>query len=258
MLQGCERLQVVFPGDPSKERAVVEISYKGGAFFDEEKGTNIYSFARFATQHGIAGRNYGNFLGCFARLLRHARGLAVDSATAGGGSEWMLVEPNRSAVLIGIERADHERYFWIEDSFEKGKGCGRLRLTWDRCGWNTKIEARSMSNPQQEGVDSSGVDKSGAPQLNPPADAVQCFVLDHSEDGPWAKALNALGEMGGRLGNLKIVGVSQGLDSPDRLLIPNDTKVIILHTRQNMIVWQKAFGTKYGIVRAPRTYSARA
>lgn len=235
-------------------RSTIRIAYKGDAFFSSRKALNHFSFLCHAADHGVSGSNFGNFLGSYARLLRHAHSLNA-GLTASVNADWRLCDPNSSRISLAIERSDKQRFFWIEHS-DNAAG-GTLSLVWSDCGWeNGETESCSVgTSATGKSVEVDEALVASHPKVEESSKAthlssceVKCFVCDHRNDGPWASALMEVGEIEGKRGTLKFVGERRGNDRPEDSTIPQDAQVLILHT-QTIDAWLETCGGKYAIVR---------
>jgi hypothetical protein len=248
-------------GENTDKRSVLKIDYSGGTFFDSNKALNHFLFLRHAASHGVSGSNYGNFLGSYARLLRHAHSLEAGLKESPSG-QWKLCDPNNPDISLAIQGSDNQRFFWIEHSHNNGKGT--LSLVWSDKGWATSETAYRSSDAIVNVMNASSsaeveaarikVDFSTAPptraaESNEPTQCVvKCFVSDHNSNAPWATALQNICKIEGKRGTIEFVGVSTGVDRPSDVSIPEQVQVLILHT-QDIEAWLNMHGSKYGIVR---------
>ncbi|MGJ3242206.1 MAG: hypothetical protein ACFE0O_04505 [Opitutales bacterium] len=242
-------------------RAVLKITYEGDTLFLPEKASNHFIFLCHAAAHGVSGSNYGNFLGSYARLLRHAHSLDIGSSSSSENNVWRLCNPNRACVSLAIERSDKRRFFWIEHHHNTTNGKGTLSLVWSECGWrNEKAEsgtaairrvtdatAPAEEIPERDSDTPATIDGLIQPKASPSSD-VKCFVSDHNSDAQWANALKTVGKIEGKRGTVNFVGMSKGTDRPSDVTIPPGVQVVVLHTN-NISDWLQECNSTYAIVR---------
>lgn len=237
---------VMESGDSRAQPSRMIVKYSGGeSFFYQDKQADINPFLNYVTKHGVAGRNYGNFLGCFARLLRNADGLVSEKDSSRSlPSDWIIKKPLRPNEVMRVSRHDGKRHFVMVDNFNKLEG--ELALIWMDADDERMSGDNATSAPKPSEVNHDSQPVRTARVLAMPTSMINCVLVDHHHDEPWAKVLPEV--ISEQENKMSIINRVVGRDVPKEVGLPSGTNVLILHTQQ-VEPWIESLGPGIGIVR---------